>query len=485
MKKHSIQRAVLAAVALCCAGASAQDDQANPFNAVVKLEVQTRVSDFIRPWNSTTGSCTGSGVVIGAGRILTCAHCVADATYIRLRKNDEDAIYEGKVEFIDNDCDLALVKVEDEAFMSDIKPMKLGDTPQLQQHVLAVGYPIGGDSISFTEGIVSRIEECSYEQSHCNLLAVQVDAAINPGNSGGPVFDLEGDEISIVGIAFQGLDGGESLNYMIPPDVIRHFFKDSSDGAIDGFPQFRVEVQTLENEGARRYLKMKDGQTGVLVLEDKYDKPDGVLRSGDILLEVGGYKVANNGYIRIEGNEKRLFTYPFYTSQIGDAVKVKILRDGEEMDVSVTASKPDYKLCGWMYDKTPDYYVFGGCVFTTASYNFMLKLHHGFHDDVLKEKESPDDEPVVLSYVLADSATEGYLGCYPMLIRTVNGAKVRNLRHFIELVEATEDDFVRLMCDDDEEYDTPLYLDVKKTREATARVLEKYRIPADRSSGLK
>lgn len=483
MKKNVFRKFAVAAAALCCAGSFAQEERVNPFNAVVKLEVQTRVSDFIRPWNSTTDSSAGSGVVIGPGRILTCAHCVADATHIRIRKNDEDAIYEGTVSFIDNDCDLALVSVSDQKFMSDIEPMKLGDTPQLQQRVVAVGYPMGGDSISFTEGIVSRIEEHSYSQSRCSLLAVQVDAAINPGNSGGPVLDLE--DLSIVGIAFQGLKDGESLNYMIPPDIVRHFFKDASDGKVDGFPQFRIEVQGLENEGARRFLKMKDGQTGVLVLEDKYGKPDGVLHNGDILLEVGGYKVANNGYIRIEGNEKRWFSYPFYTSQIGDEVPVKILRDGEELEVKVTASKPNYKMCGWMYDKMPDYYVFGGCVFTTVSYNFMLKLRHGFHDDVFAEKEFPGDEPVVLSYILADSATEGYLGSYPMLIRTVNGEKVRNLKHFIELVESTKDEFVRIQCDDDEEYDTPLYLDMKKMREATARVLEKYRIPADRSSGLK
>ena len=89
-------------------------DQGNdPINAVVKLEVTTAKSDILCPWANRTDGSTGSGVVIGNGRILTCAHCVADAIYIRVRKQNEDALYHATVLFADNDADLALVQVED------------------------------------------------------------------------------------------------------------------------------------------------------------------------------------------------------------------------------------------------------------------------------------------------------------------------------------------------------------------------------------
>ena len=80
----------------------------DPLNAVVKLEVATAKPDFCRPWVNRTDSATGSGVVIDKGRILTCAHCVADTCYIRVRKHNEDRLYHGSVLFADNDADLAL-----------------------------------------------------------------------------------------------------------------------------------------------------------------------------------------------------------------------------------------------------------------------------------------------------------------------------------------------------------------------------------------
>ena len=47
-----------------------------------------------------------------------------------------------------------------------------------------VGYPIGGETISVTTGVVSRIEVTSYSHGATELLGIQIDAAINPGNSG-------------------------------------------------------------------------------------------------------------------------------------------------------------------------------------------------------------------------------------------------------------------------------------------------------------
>ena len=109
-----------------------------PLNVVVKLEVTTAKSDIRCPWENRTGAGTGSGVVIAPGRILTCAHCVTDACYIRVRKHNEDMLYHGSVQFLDHDADLALVGVDDPAFMAGITQMEIGETPHVQDDVLAV-----------------------------------------------------------------------------------------------------------------------------------------------------------------------------------------------------------------------------------------------------------------------------------------------------------------------------------------------------------
>ena len=79
--------------------------------------------------------------------------------------------------------------------------------PLLRDKVFVLGFPIGGDELSITEGVVSRIEAQSYSHSHARALAVTVDAAINSGNSGGPVVSQDTGEV--VGVAFQGYAGSE------------------------------------------------------------------------------------------------------------------------------------------------------------------------------------------------------------------------------------------------------------------------------------
>lgn len=484
---YGVSRVVVVA-AMMFAGQTAQAQKAesgkgdNSFNAVVKLEVTTAKTNIRSPWKKEENMGSGSGVVVGDGRILTCAHCVADATFIRIRKNDEESIYQGEVEYVSHSCDLALVRVKDPKFMLGVTCAAIGDTPSMQTQVLAVGFPLGGNGISFTQGIVSRVEAVTYSHSLEDHLAIQVDAAINPGNSGGPVFDLRDGRIA--GIAFQGNKKGESLGYLIPPDVIRHFLKDVEDGHVDGFAIAPFKVVLLENSEARRHLKMTGGRTGCLVVDVQPSLGTNSLMRGDILLSICGYAVANNGYIRIAGNERRDYRYPLDNLQIGEKYPVKVLRNGTEKTFTLTAKPRNQRIRPFMHDRLVDYYVFGGYVFTTVSYD-LLALRPSFNFEPLgDEKRSPDDEPVVLVDVMADESTEGYLGLSGTLVQTVNGTEVRNIRQLIRIIEDCRDEFLCLELDRDDRYSTPVYLNREQQKNATKRVLEKYAIPVDRSKDL-
>lgn len=477
--------AALAATMMVGAPASAQEQETeenNPFNAVVKLEVTTSTHDIRSPWEKRMGSCTGSGVVIDQGRILTCAHCVADATFIRIRKQNEENTYQGKVEFVSHGCDLALVRVDDPDFMRNVTPSVIGDTPTVQTEVVAVGYPIGGYGISYTRGIVSRVEAERYAHSRQAHLAVQVDAAINPGNSGGPVFGMK--DGLIAGIAFQGDEDGESLGYLIPPDVIRHFLKDIEDGRVDGSPTTPFSIDDLENAETRRFLKMKDGQTGCLIVDVDSDDTADKIRRGDVLLSFCGYQVGNTGYIRDAKNQRRIFWHPLDLLQLGEEYPVTVLRDGKELSFTLKSRPVNRKVRPYMYDQKPNYYVFGGYVFTTASLTF-LDLNPPFDSNALfGYKESPDDEPVVLADVMADDATDGYLSYGGSLVKSVNGEKVRNIKQLIKLLENSKDEFICMEVDSGNRYTNPIYMNREQQKKATQGILKKYAIPADRSEDL-
>ena len=456
----------------------------DPINAVVKLEVTTAKSDVLCPWINRTNSSMGSGVVIDKGRILTCAHCVADATYIRIRKQNEDTLYHANVLFTDDGADLALVSVDDPKFMADITPLEIGETPHVQDDVLAVGYPIGGEDISYTRGIVSRIEDIRYSHGWKVLLGIQVDAAINPGNSGGPVLDMKSGKIA--GIAFQGKDKekSEALGYIVPPDIIRHFLSDIQDGKVDGFADVLFEWNQMESPSKRRFYRMDSGRTGVIVDHVDPELGNDSIRTDDIILEIGGYKVSNNGKIRLQGGVARSLVYPLYMCQIGEKIPVKVFRDGVVVDTSIVAATKNIRIRRWMYNMRPDYFVYGGFVFTTVSFDYLVRSEPSFHDE-LKRKEFPEDEAVAISFCFADEGVEGYLRVAKSLVRSVNGVKVRNLRHLAEMIDQCNEGFVRFGVDRGDEWDVKIIVDAKEMRETTARVMKRNMIPADRSEDLR
>ena len=452
----------------------------NPLNGIVKLEVRTSSPNCLAPWQQVMEAGSGSGVVIGNHRILTNAHNVANSSIITVRKHNTDAIYTAKVEFVDHDCDLATLLVKEPEFYRDITPFEIGETPQLQSEVLAIGYPIGGSGLSMTKGIVSRIENRIYAHSLRSLLAVQLDAAINPGNSGGPVF--YGNKIA--GIAFQGHRKGENLGYMIPCEVIRHFLKDIEDGRVDGCGSLGLFYAALENPGMRSYFKMSPGQTGLLITEvnplTEKNSP-GAIKVNDVLLSIDGYKIANNGNIRLANGEPRHFSYVLLGKQIGEKVKLSLLREGREIKTELPIRKPDHYISP-VYDCEMDYYCFGGLVFSTLTSNYLISLGDnapdGLNARMVKGKDAADSGLVILSMVLGDEVNIGYQDIVTELVSSVNGVKVRNLRHLIELLEKKQDGYAIIRFDQE---NRPLILDLKQFRAATPRILEKYQLPADRS----
>ena len=139
---------------------------------------------------------------------------------------------------------------------------------------------------------------------------------------------------------------------------------------------------------------------------------------------------------------------------------------------------------GWMYDEKPDYFVYGGFVFTTISLDYMVQSDAKFHDDLFRDKEFDHEEAVVISFCFADKCIEGYIGCDKSLVRSVNGVKVRNLRHLVELVDSCRDGFVCFGLDRGNEWDIKVIVDAKEMRESTARVMKRNLIPSDRSEDL-
>ena len=289
-------------------------------DAVVKVFCVHTQPNYSLPWQRKRQfSSTSSGFMVsgpnGECWLLTNAHSVEYHAQIKVKRRGDDKKFIAKVLAVGEECDIALLTVESEEFWQNAIPLNLGDLPTLQDSVYVVGYPIGGDTISVTSGVVSRIEVTAYAHGATELLGVQIDAAINSGNSGGPVFSEIGD---CVGIAFQSYAGSdaENIGYVIPTPVIRHFLEDyQKNGTFTGFPALGVQWQKMESEALRLSAGMNDGQKGVMVRRvQPTSLAAGKIFPNDVIMSFDGIQVANDGTVPFRSGERIAFSKSVFFS---------------------------------------------------------------------------------------------------------------------------------------------------------------------------
>lgn len=461
-----------------------RSDETQILSSVVKIFTVKSQPDYHEPWqNYPQSSITGSGCIIADKQILTNAHVTADQTFIMVRKQGDSRKYIARVIAYGHECDLALLTVDTPQFFEKMQPVEIGKLPKLQDTVTVLGYPMGGDNISITQGVVSRVEPTVYSHSGRTLLSVQIDAAINPGNSGGPVIK----DGKLVGVAFQGIKSGENMGYMVPVPIIKHFLEDIKDGKINGFPDIDISVTTMENPDLRKWAGMTDEQSGVIISElPPLEGKKGVLKLNDVIMAIDGIKIANDGQIPFRKNEVIFFGNLIWNKHVGDICKFVILRDREEIEVDYKLELVKKLVSERQFGRLPSYYIFGGLVFVPLVQNYLdawrrnsaprLLLYYVDKGRISEKK----DQVVVLTKVLADDVNIGYQDLSFEPVSTVNGIKVKNLRHLMEIIENLKAGFVKISLEDH----ISVVLDVENARQAASRILTRYRIDASRSADL-
>ena len=478
--KTLLRFAVLAVCALSAVPAYAQS--ASLASSVVKLDVVSDCPDLLTPWQTEgVEMSVGSGVIIEGNRILTNAHVVECAVAIEVKRADGSARFPGEVVFISHDADLALVEVADRGFFTGARPVPIGKMPTLQQEVVVYGFPVGGNTLSITSGIVSRVEVDTYTHSYRDFLSVQIDAAINSGNSGGPV--LAGG--ALAGIAMQGMAGADNVGYMIPSPVIAHFLKDVRDGQYDGYPRLGIAFQDMESEAQRRGARMSKSQSGALVLRVDYGGPShGVLRPRDVLLEIDGRPIANDLSIAWKGIGRVGFELAYQSKQMGETVKLLILRNGKRLEKRIKLTPHSRLVPGRRATEWPRYVHFGGLVFQALTEQLIDDADAGYSDAVtFAEVENlvtrARREIILLGQVLPHPVNRGYQDWGGETIKLVNGVVPRDLQHLAEIIDRAKGPWFRVVTSDG----FLITLDLEEVKRANVEIRLDYGIPGDRYLG--
>jgi S1-C subfamily serine protease len=450
---------------------------------VVRVFATTQRPDHESPWQAhSPRQGSGSGVALHGRLIVTGAHVVADATFVQVQKTSDPDKAIARIVAFGHDCDLALLTVDDDAFWKDLPAARLGDLPRLQDEVSVVGFPTGGEELSITEGVVSRVEIQEYTHSRRQLLAITVDAAINAGNSGGPAF--RGREV--IGIAFQSLEDAENIGELVPSLFIRRLVKAAQAGGDLAIPGLGFAWQRLENPALRRSLHMDSNDRGVLVRAvDWGSSMFGVLQPGDVLCRLGGMDVANNGTVRYRGRYRTNLAVVLADVTEGETLKLRVLRNGERSDLEAVLRPFQPLVAGFRHDTMPDWFVYGGLVFQPLSLDYLdtwskwwrnapRRLVELFYEGVRSQETR---QVVVVTQVLSDELTVGYEDMAHMVLTSLNGQPVRDLDDLVQRLDQATGTVV-LETDDK----SRAVFDVPDVRRAQARILGRYRLPSDRAA---
>ncbi len=427
--------------------------------SVVKIFATIRAPDLSKPWTrSTAREVTGSGVVIDGNRIITNAHVVTYANEVQVQGTNLGDKAIAKVEAIAPGIDLAVLSVADPAFFDTHPALSRSDVlPHLRDSVTVFGFPTGGPGLSITQGIVSRIDYTRYNYGTSGL-RMQIDAALNPGNSGGPA--VVGDKL--VGIAFSVLTNAQNIGYVIPITEVEAFLADVADGHYDGKPTIYDEFQALENPALRSYLRLEPGVRGLVVLEPYAGMPNNPLRKWDVITRVGSVPVDDQGNVVFDPSTRVRFLYAVEQQAQKGRVPLTIVRNGTQMTVDMPLAFNRPKLIPYLQGTVPDYFICGPLVFSIASEDYLSLLTNPTNPNgpvlatTLAQVGSPlqsrrgdlpefpgEELVIVASPFFSHPMTRGYTSPALRVVESVNGTRVKNLRHLVELIrDATGDSLV-------------------------------------------
>ena len=306
----------------------------------IQVTYKTNSNSFFSFGTPTTSeaTATGSGIIISDdGYIVTNNHVVdssssnssysyysiSDATSVKVKLYGSDETYDAKIVGKDSQTDLAVLKIE----KTGLTAAEFADSDQaiVGEFAMAVGSPLGLDT-TVTTGIISAVNR-EVESDGTKYVCIQTDAAINAGNSGGALVNSEGKVIGINTLKLSG-SGVEGIGFAIPINSTLDVISQLKDHSKVLRPYIGITGLNLDNDTVKRYNLSTLG-VYVRSVENFSPAEKAGLQAGDIIIKADDKEIKTMDELTEQKNKH----------QIGDTMTLKINRNGQEKDITVTLAE--------------------------------------------------------------------------------------------------------------------------------------------------
>jgi hypothetical protein len=383
----------------------------------------------LAPWTRTV-----TGLVVPGRRILVASTAFGNHLLVEAQKLGTDARSVARVELVDQEGPLALVAVDDPAFWEGLEPLPLAERAPAEGDVTMLRWQRSG-LLDAYPGTLRQVRSGRHGLSQTSLLTLEIGAATD---------GLGESEVVVAKGRVAGLVTGRSGDAYaaIAAPVLTQFLGGASRGDWRSFARAGLAWQDLTNPALREMLGLQPGETGIrLTRVAPNGSAGGLLKPGDVVLEADGVKLDPTGYYEHPLYGRMLFALLFTDGrQPGDTMSVKVLRDGQRLDVQLPlrAMKPEQdRVPPYVFGRGPDYLVAGGLVFEELTRPYLgawgdwaRRAPPRLLVAIDREPDGPSTEPqriVLLSSVLPDAANLGYQELRDLIVERVNGHEIATL----------------------------------------------------------
>ncbi len=402
---------------------------------IVSVRVTGQDWNWRAPWEKQAPwTRTVTGLVVPGRKILVASTAFGNHLLVEAQKLGSEARTVARVELVDQEGPLALVAVDDPAFWDGLEPLPLAERAPGEGDVTILRWQRSGLLDSYP-GTVRQVRSGRHGLSQTSLLTLEIGTSTD---------GLGESEVVVAKGRVAGLvtgRTGDAYGALAAP-VLEQFLEGAAKGDWRGFARAGLAWQDLTNPALRESLGLRPDETGIrLTRVAAHGSAGGVLKPGDVVLEMGGAKLDPTGYYEHPLYGRMLFALLFSDGRRpGETMAVKVLRDGQRLDLQLPlrAMRPEQdRVPPYVFGRGPDYVVVGGLVFEELTRPYLgawgdwaRRAPPRLLVAIDREPEDAGAEPkriVLLSSVLPDAANLGYQELRDLIVERVNGRAVSSL----------------------------------------------------------